>query len=189
MATEVILPRVDMDMTEGQITGWYVREGERIRQGEPLFDIETSKATMEVEAPATGTLQRITARVGDTVPVGTVIAWILAEGEAWHELPAEPASGAAGAAGTTAAEVAVQAATARPCADAGGARAACDARGDDGPVSGGEGDGRGGMRVARPANMASICTRWRAPAHSVASSKPMSGRPARRRRRPMPCAA
>lgn len=82
MATEVILPRVDMDMAEGTITAWHAREGETIRQGEPMFDIETSKATMEVEAPATGTVRRITANVGDTVPVGTVIAWIHAPGEA-----------------------------------------------------------------------------------------------------------
>ncbi|WP_321822083.1 MULTISPECIES: acetoin dehydrogenase dihydrolipoyllysine-residue acetyltransferase subunit [unclassified Burkholderia] len=81
MATEVILPRVDMDMTEGTITAWYVKDGDTIRQGEPIFDIETSKATMEVEAPASGTVRQITASVGDTVPVGTVIAWIYANGE------------------------------------------------------------------------------------------------------------
>ncbi|QGZ65121.1 acetoin dehydrogenase dihydrolipoyllysine-residue acetyltransferase subunit [Paraburkholderia acidisoli] len=87
MPTEVILPRVDMDMTEGAITAWYAKEGDSVRQGEPLFDIETSKATMEVEAPATGVVRQITAGVGETVPVGTVIAWIYASGEALQEPP------------------------------------------------------------------------------------------------------
>jgi pyruvate dehydrogenase E2 component (dihydrolipoamide acetyltransferase) len=82
MSTEVILPRVDMDMTEGAITAWHVKEGEPVKQGEPLFDIETSKATMEVEAPATGIVRRISAGVGVSVPVGTVIAWIDESGDA-----------------------------------------------------------------------------------------------------------
>lgn len=85
MPTEVILPRVDMDMTEGAITAWYAKDGDSVKQGEPLFDIETSKATMEVEAPATGIVRQITAGVGETVPVGTAIAWIYASGEALQE--------------------------------------------------------------------------------------------------------
>jgi pyruvate dehydrogenase E2 component (dihydrolipoamide acetyltransferase) len=85
MPTEVILPRVDMDMTEGSITAWYAREGDSVKAGEPLFDIETSKATMEVESPASGIVRKITASVGDTVPVGTVIAWIYANGETVEE--------------------------------------------------------------------------------------------------------
>jgi len=90
MPTEVILPRVDMDMTEGSITAWYAREGDSVKAGEPLFDIETSKATMEVESPASGIVRKVSASVGDTVPVGTVIAWIYASGEALAELGPEP---------------------------------------------------------------------------------------------------
>ncbi|MGN6650694.1 acetoin dehydrogenase dihydrolipoyllysine-residue acetyltransferase subunit [Trinickia sp.] len=90
MPTEVILPRVDMDMTEGSITAWYASEGDSVKAGEPLFDIETSKATMEVESPASGIVRKVSASVGDTVPVGTVIAWIYASGEAVQE--AEPTS-------------------------------------------------------------------------------------------------
>ena len=85
MPTEVILPRVDMDMTEGSITAWYACEGDSVKEGEPLFDIETSKATMEVESPASGIVRKVSASVGDTVPVGTVIAWIYASGEAVQE--------------------------------------------------------------------------------------------------------
>jgi pyruvate dehydrogenase E2 component (dihydrolipoamide acetyltransferase) len=85
MPTEVILPRVDMDMTEGSITAWYAREGDSVKAGEPLFDIETSKATMEVESPASGIVRKVSANVGDTVPVGTVIAWIYASDDAVRE--------------------------------------------------------------------------------------------------------
>jgi pyruvate dehydrogenase E2 component (dihydrolipoamide acetyltransferase) len=95
MPTEVILPRVDMDMTEGSITAWYVSEGDSVKAGEPLFDIETSKATMEIESPASGIVRKVSASVGDTVPVGTVIAWIYASGEAVAEPELEEALPAA----------------------------------------------------------------------------------------------
>ena len=81
MPVEVILPKVDMDMTHGTLAVWHVAEGETVVQGAALFDIETDKAAMEVEAPATGTLHHITALPGDKVAVGTVVAWIYAAGE------------------------------------------------------------------------------------------------------------
>ena len=81
MATEVILPRVDMDMESGKFSNWLVREGDSVKKGQPLFEIETDKAAMEVEAPAAGILKGITAAPGDILPVGVTIAWIAAEGE------------------------------------------------------------------------------------------------------------
>lgn len=81
MPTEVILPKVDMDMTHGTLAVWHVAEGETVAKGAALFDIETDKAAMEVEAPASGRLTAITAKPGDRVPVGSVVALILAEGE------------------------------------------------------------------------------------------------------------
>ena len=77
---EVILPKVDMDMTHGTLAVWHVAEGELVKQGAPLFDIETDKAAMEVEAPATGRLHHISAKPGDKIPVGTIVAWIYPEG-------------------------------------------------------------------------------------------------------------
>ncbi|CAG4890089.1 acetoin dehydrogenase dihydrolipoyllysine-residue acetyltransferase subunit [Paraburkholderia saeva] len=82
MPTEVILPRVDMDMTEGMIAAWHVSEGDAVREGTLIFEIETSKATMEIDAPASGVIRQISAPVGKTVPVGTAVAWIYANGEA-----------------------------------------------------------------------------------------------------------
>lgn len=82
MPTEVILPRVDMDMSEGMIAAWHVNEGDEVREGMLIFEIETSKATMEIDAPASGIIRQISAPVGKTVPVGTAVAWIYAAGEA-----------------------------------------------------------------------------------------------------------
>ena len=81
MPVEVILPKVDMDMTHGTLAVWHVAEGDMVAKGAPLFDIETDKAAMEVEAPATGRLRKVTARPGDKVAVGSVIGLIFAEGE------------------------------------------------------------------------------------------------------------
>jgi pimeloyl-ACP methyl ester carboxylesterase len=93
MPTEVILPRVDMDMSEGTIAAWYVNEGDEIREGALMFEIETSKATMEVDAPASGIVRQITAPVGTLVPVGVAVAWIYEAGEALveHVIAGEPA--------------------------------------------------------------------------------------------------
>ncbi len=81
MPIEVILPKVDMDMSSGTIAGWHKSEGEMAEEGEALFDIETDKATMEIESPGTGTLHFVSAKEGDVVPIGQAIAWLFAEGE------------------------------------------------------------------------------------------------------------
>ncbi|MBB3952468.1 acetoin dehydrogenase dihydrolipoyllysine-residue acetyltransferase subunit [Aureimonas jatrophae] len=81
MPTEVILPKVDMDMATGQISRWFRKEGDQIRKGEPLFEIETDKAAMEVDAPASGTLRNVTGAEGVDIAVGAPVAWIYAEGE------------------------------------------------------------------------------------------------------------
>ncbi len=82
MATEVILPRVDMDMAEGKIAHWYVKDGEAVKKGQLLFEIETDKATMEVDSPVDGVMHGIHGEIGVAMPVGQVIGWILSPGEA-----------------------------------------------------------------------------------------------------------
>ncbi|HEY6410594.1 MAG TPA: dihydrolipoamide acetyltransferase family protein [Ktedonobacteraceae bacterium] len=85
MATNVILPALGMSQDTGKIVQWLKKEGEQVIKGEPLAEIETDKATVEIEAPADGVLAHITAAVGDDVPVGQVIASILAPGEVSSE--------------------------------------------------------------------------------------------------------
>ncbi len=83
MAVEVIFPRVDMEMTSGKISHWFVADGEPVEKGAPLFEIETDKAAMEIEAPASGIVRVQTEATGTEVPVGAPVAWIVAPGEAW----------------------------------------------------------------------------------------------------------
>lgn len=87
MPTEIILPRVDMDMTTGKIVKWYAKDGDAIAKGALLFDLETSKAAMEIEAPASGVLRGIKPAIGEDIPVGQVLGWIYAAGEAYNGPP------------------------------------------------------------------------------------------------------
>ena len=82
MAVEVILPRVDMDMATGKISKWHVKDGEKVSKGAPLFEIETDKAAMEIDAPADGILRNILVAEGSSAPVGSAVAFIYADGEA-----------------------------------------------------------------------------------------------------------
>src|SRR5437899_1549297 len=85
MATQVILPALGLAQETGTIVRWLKSEGEEVTKGEPLAEIETDKATVEIEAPASGLLANVTGGVGVAVPVGQVIASILAPGESSQE--------------------------------------------------------------------------------------------------------
>jgi pyruvate dehydrogenase E2 component (dihydrolipoamide acetyltransferase) len=82
MATEVILPKVDMDMTTGIISKWHVKNGDTIKKGQVLFEMETDKSAIEIDAPAGGVINNIEARTGAATPIGAVVAMIYAAGEA-----------------------------------------------------------------------------------------------------------
>ncbi len=91
MATEIIFPRVDMDMASGRFSRWLVEEGDPVAKGEPLFEIETDKAAMEIDAPASGILRGVRAARGEEVPVGAPVGWIVSDGEAWRDpAPGQP---------------------------------------------------------------------------------------------------
>ncbi|MER9502659.1 E3 binding domain-containing protein, partial [Mesorhizobium sp. M0587] len=83
MPTEVILPKVDMDMATGQISRWFAEEGARVKKGDVLFEIETDKAAMEIDAPATGVLRDVTGKEGVDIAVGAAVAWIYADDESY----------------------------------------------------------------------------------------------------------
>ncbi len=92
MATDVIMPKVDMDQETGTVAQWLKKEGDEVKQGEIILEIETDKVAIEIEAPATGILSGILVVEGETVPIATTIAYILAPGEALPEVakPAQP---------------------------------------------------------------------------------------------------
>ncbi|MGH6944609.1 MAG: biotin/lipoyl-containing protein, partial [Geminicoccaceae bacterium] len=79
MATEVVMPRLSDSMEEGTILEWLVADGAQVASGEPLAEIETDKANMVFEADIGGLVKHV-AQVGDTLPVGALIARILISG-------------------------------------------------------------------------------------------------------------
>src|SRR5690348_12926083 len=82
MAFSVVMPALEMAQETGKLLAWRKKEGDRVSKGEPLLEIETDKAVVEVEAPADGVLAGIKASEGTDIPVGQTIAWIVAPGEA-----------------------------------------------------------------------------------------------------------
>lgn len=81
MATEVIMPALGMAQDTGRLLRWLQPEGATIVSGDPLMEVETDKATVEIEATAAGILAGILVQPGTEVPVGTVLAWIVEAGE------------------------------------------------------------------------------------------------------------
>ena len=93
MARPIIFPKQGLQMTEGTITRWLKREGEFVRRGEPLFEMETDKLTIAIDAAEEGALLKILRPAGDVVPVAEAIAYV---GEPGEEIPAAPAPSPAG---------------------------------------------------------------------------------------------
>jgi pyruvate dehydrogenase E2 component (dihydrolipoamide acetyltransferase) len=81
MAISVVMPALEMAQETGKLLAWRKKEGEQVVKGEPLLEIETDKAVVEVESPGDGTLSAVSAKVGDDIPVGQTIAWLLKPGE------------------------------------------------------------------------------------------------------------
>ena len=79
MPTQVLIPPLGQTVDTLIFVSWYKLEGEAVRQGEPLFVVETDKATLDVEAPASGILRQVTAKAGDEVQTLSAIAFIAAE--------------------------------------------------------------------------------------------------------------
>jgi len=86
LATKVIIPALGMAQETGKLISWLKKEGETVSKGEPIMEIETDKVVVEIEAAADGILDSIQAEVNQEIPVGTVIAWILAPGEEAPEI-------------------------------------------------------------------------------------------------------
>jgi pyruvate dehydrogenase E2 component (dihydrolipoamide acetyltransferase) len=91
MPADVIMPALGMAQETGKVLRWLKREGETVAKGEPLLEVETDKVTVEIEAPADGTLEQVTVPDGSEVLVGTVIALVVGAGE---QIP-EPVAAAA----------------------------------------------------------------------------------------------
>ncbi|WP_306028136.1 2-oxoglutarate dehydrogenase complex dihydrolipoyllysine-residue succinyltransferase [Stappia sp. MMSF_3263] len=91
MATEIRVPTLGESVTEATIAQWFKKPGEQVTADEPIVELETDKVTVEVPAPASGTLGEILVKEGDTVEVGTLLGQIN-EGEGAGAAPAKPAA-------------------------------------------------------------------------------------------------
>jgi pyruvate dehydrogenase E2 component (dihydrolipoamide acetyltransferase) len=126
MAISVVMPALELMQETGKVLAWRKKEGERVAKGEPLLEIETDKAVVEVEAPGEGILAGVTAHEGAVIPVGQTIAWLVLPGEA---IPAAGAPAAAPSpASAEAARPAAAAADSSAQAAGGGARISPKAR-------------------------------------------------------------
>lgn len=91
MATQIIMPKLGMAMVEGAVVKWVKRDGETVNQGDPLVVVMSKKISYQIEAPATGIVRHV-AQEKETRPVGAVIGYILAPGEALPEVAPPPAA-------------------------------------------------------------------------------------------------
>lgn len=92
MATEITMPQMGFDMTEGTIANWLKKEGEPVKKGEPIAEIETDKTTIQIEAFGGGVLRKIVVPAGGKVPVGAVIGVIAGADEALATAAPAPAA-------------------------------------------------------------------------------------------------
>src|SRR5262245_46073543 len=76
MATQVVMPKLSPTMEEGQLARWLKKEGDNVSMGEPLAEIDTDKATMEMQALSNGVLRKILIKEGESAPLGQMIAVI-----------------------------------------------------------------------------------------------------------------
>jgi len=81
MPVSVVMPALEMAQETGKLVSWLKKEGDPVRKGEILLEVETDKAVVEVEAAVDGILAGVTAKPGDVVQVGRTIAWLVQEGE------------------------------------------------------------------------------------------------------------
>src|SRR3982751_1400249 len=96
MPINVTMPALSPTMTEGKLARWTKKEGDKVKSGDVIAEIETDKATMEVESADEGTLGKILVPEGtEGVAVNTVIAMLLEEGETANDLGKTPAPKAA----------------------------------------------------------------------------------------------
>jgi pyruvate dehydrogenase E2 component (dihydrolipoyllysine-residue acetyltransferase) len=101
MPVEVLVPPLGQTVDTLVLVSWFKQEGEKVTQGEPLFSVETDKATLDVEAPGSGILTSVTAHPGDEVKVLSAIAVIAAAGEVMARVEGKAEAGQVPAASAT----------------------------------------------------------------------------------------
>ena len=126
MAVNVIMPALEMAQDTGTLVAWRKKEGDSVAKGEPLLEIETDKAVVEIESPGEGILAAVKFHEGAVVPVGKTIAWIVRPGEAPPE--EKESSSPSATAAVSPAAVAASTVASSPARSAGPARMSPKAR-------------------------------------------------------------
>src|ERR1700756_127449 len=103
MPAEITMPQLSDTMTEGKVVKWHKKEGDKVKAGEEIADVETDKAVMPMEAFDSGTLAVILAKEGAKVKVGEALAVIATGGEKVEDIKKQYASGAKAASPASAA--------------------------------------------------------------------------------------
>jgi len=171
------MPALEMAQETGKLVSWKKKEGEPVKKGEILLEVETDKAVVEIEAAADGVLAGVSAKVDDVVPVGQIIAWLLKAGESvpasagapqqsGRKMEAAPAAAAAPAAPEPVAPASVAGAKISP-------KARRLAREHNVDISKVRGSGPGGEILADD-----IMSAARMPAPAAAASAPAASAPA-----------
>lgn len=86
MAEKIIMPKQGLQMTEGTITKWLVKEGDKVEIGQPLFEMETDKNTIQIDSTAAGEVLKLVAKEDETVPITETIAIVGKKGEDFSDL-------------------------------------------------------------------------------------------------------
>ncbi|MBI4513053.1 MAG: 2-oxo acid dehydrogenase subunit E2 [Gemmatimonadetes bacterium] len=142
MATRIVMAKLSPTMEEGRILRWMKQEGEPVQMGEPVVEVETDKANMEVQAMGAGALRKILVAEGETVPTGALLGVVAEPDEDIEAILSEAGAGSAGAA---------EAGVAGPPKPAPREGAAARAGGADSKPAAGAGVGAAGAPQAAPA--------------------------------------
>jgi pyruvate dehydrogenase E2 component (dihydrolipoyllysine-residue acetyltransferase) len=124
VAISVVMPALEMAQETGKLVSWLKKEGEPVKKGDMLLEVETDKAVVEIEAQSDGILGGVTAKTGDVVPVGQTIAWLLKPGESVPQQGTPVQTGRTGAAAAPSASAPASASPGPPPAEAGSAAGA-----------------------------------------------------------------
>ena len=90
MLQEIIMPKLGDTMEEGAILSWKISQGDQVKKGQIIFEVETDKATLEVESLVQGQVLRIDVQEGQNVPVGTVLGYVGSDGDEIPERKLQP---------------------------------------------------------------------------------------------------
>lgn len=134
MATQVVMPKLSPTMEEGQLARWLKKEGDAVSMGEPLAEIDTDKATMEMQALGNGVLRKILIQEGESAPLGQLIAIIGEPDEDISGMLAQAQSSGSAAAGRAAAEDSEDGAGGAQTGSSGDDNSGAEATGEGQPV-------------------------------------------------------